>query len=112
MRLSRTVYGYERLERDDEVVKSSLKYFSNKYPKYGFWQIFKRIKRDGMSWNHKRVYRVYKELGLNLRKKSKKRLPARVKVPLVKPQLTNDTWSIDFMSDNLISGKHFRLLNV
>lgn len=65
-----------------------------------------------MQWNHKRVYRVYRELELNLRIKPKKRLPARQSTPLDEAQQPNDCWSLDFMSDNLTDGRSYRVLNV
>lgn len=59
-----------------------------------------------------RLYRVYKALGLNLKRKSKRRLPARIKAPLSIPTRTNAVWSADFMSDALWSGPRFRTFNV
>lgn len=112
MDISRVAYYWKSELKDDSEVVSVLKTFAKKFPKYGFWQLFKRIRRAGNTWNHKRVYRVYKTLGLNLRRKVKKRLPERVKQPLRQPNTVNDTWSIDFMSDSLCTGKRFRLLNV
>lgn len=63
-------------------------------------------------WNHKRIERVYKLLGMNKRKRLRKRLPARVKEPLNIPEKPNDTWSMDFMSDSLMNGRRFRILNI
>lgn len=62
--------------------------------------------------NHKRLHRVYKEIGLPLRRKAKKRLPARIKEPIILPDIFNQSWSIDFMSDALINGRKFRSFNV
>ena len=63
-------------------------------------------------WNHKRVYRVYRALELNLRIKPRKRLVRAVPEPLAVPTVKNDTWSMDFMHDQLADGRSFRLFNV
>ena len=55
---------------------------------------------------------VYKALGMNLKRKGKRRLPARIKTPLMVPGAANEVWSIDFMSDALWSGRRFRTFNV
>lgn len=59
------------------------------------------LKNLGYKWNHKRVYRIYKELKMNIKKKAKRRLPDRIKEPLEVPDRVNQVWSIDFMSDSL-----------
>ena len=74
--------------------------------------MFQYIRNQGYRWNHKRVQRIYRELQLNLRVKPKKRLPSRQPTPLVQPETTNESWSVDFMSDSLRSGRTFRTFNV
>lgn len=83
-----------------------------KHPAIGFWQSYHRIRRKGFIWNHKKVYRVYTDLKLNIRRRYRKRLPARVKLALFKPESINQVWSIDFMNDSLWDGRRFRLLNI
>jgi len=78
----------------------------------GFWKYYGRIKNTGDIVNHKRLHRVYKQMKLPLRRKVKKRLPARVKEPLAIPACFTQTWSIDFMSDALSNGTKFRSFNV
>lgn len=73
---------------------------------------YKRIRREGILWNHKRVSRVYRLMGLNKKKRTRKRIPARVKQPLVVPSMPNQTWSMDFMADQLMNGRRFRILNI
>ena len=82
------------------------------HPMEGFWKCYHRIRNKGSVVNHKRLHRVYKLMGLSLRRKVKKRLPARVKEPLNVPNVFTHTWSIDFMSDALTNGRKFRTLNV
>lgn len=108
-------YRYEsRRDPDDEVIEVLLRLAESK-PSWGFGLMFDWVRhRDdpAMNWNHKRVYRVYRELELNLRIKPKKRLPARESVPLDEAQEPNDCWSLDFMSDSLTDGRSYRVLNV
>lgn len=63
-------------------------------------------------WNHKKVHRVYEAIHFNKQKPLRKRLPARVKNPLVTPDQENVTWSMDFVTDVLQSNRKFRVLNV
>ena len=70
------------------------------------------LKNQGFTWNKKRIYRVYCDMKLNLRKKPKKRLPSRSPTPLIQPIRANICWSMDFMADALISVKKFRTFNL
>jgi len=81
-------------------------------PEQGFGKLFKRLRRLGHKWNHKRVYRVYCSLKLNKRRKGKKRLPTRCPAPLVVSAAMNECWSADFTSDALWGGRRFRTFNV
>jgi putative transposase len=98
--------------KDDTMVENKLNALSQKFPTKGFWEYYGRIRNEGIIWNHKRIKRVYNKLGLNLRRRRKRRLPARVKQPLQVPEQMNQTWSMDFMHDALESGRAFRCLNV
>lgn len=110
--LSRSVHSYRPRPRDDSAIVEELDRLSERHPTQGFWKLYHRLRRSGHKWNHKRVHRVYCEMGLNMKRKKKRRLPARVKEPLVVPLQVNRTWSMDFMSDVLASGQRFRTLNV
>ena len=110
--LCRSTEQYQHKQKDDEQLINELQLLVEKFPAIGFWQCYYRIRRKGHAWNHKKMYRVYTELKLNIRRRCTKRLPARAKQSLFQPQSINQVWSIDFMSDTLWDGRRFRLLNI
>jgi putative transposase len=110
--ISRVCYFYNPKPKDDSMIQCVLKRLSERFPRYGFAMLFKLIRQMKHLWNHKRVRRVYRAMGLNLKRRRKKRLPARVKQPLTVPACPNESWSADFMSDQLCCGRRFRTFNV
>jgi putative transposase len=109
--LPRSQYYYKSL-KDDTAVIDALHKLSADHPTYGFRKLFAYLRRDGHDWNHKKVYRVYRQLKMNRRRKGKRRLPARIKQPLVQPPGANESWSMDFMSDSMVDGRKLRTLNI
>jgi Transposase and inactivated derivatives len=110
--LSTSVYYYKSKRKDDTEVIEQLSLLSDTYKSWGLWMMYHRLRKLGHLWNHKKVYRVYTQMRLNLRSKRKKRLPVRVKAPLLCPIYPNVTWSLDFMHDTLSNGKSIRSLNI
>jgi len=72
--LVRSMYYYDSVKNDSEV-ESKLKWYAEKLPSRGFPEYFKRIRAEGLCWNHKRIRRVYKNLGMAHRRKVKRRIP-------------------------------------
>jgi putative transposase len=103
---------YYKSQKDDTEVIEVLQELAFKHPTYGFRKLYAYIRRSGKQWNHKRIYRVYKLLKLNRKRKGKRRLPSRVKQPLVKQEQINQSWSMDFMSDSMVGGRRFRTFNL
>lgn len=101
----------DRLARDREVIEALL-LITEENRSWGFWKVYQRLRLDGHHWNHKRVLRVYRELRLNHKRRTKKRIPARVRQPMETPPIANAVWALDFMSDALYVGRRFRTLNV
>jgi putative transposase len=97
--------------QDAEVISALASLVENR-PSRGFWKCRKLLKRRGYGWNHKRIYRVYKQMNLHLRRPAKRRLPKRLRVPLYVPRRPDTVWSADFMSDALACGRRFRTFNV
>jgi putative transposase len=113
-RLSRSTYYRPVLdwrERDAEVI-DELNRVVKRRPRWGFWTCFDHLRFKGFEWNHKKVHRVYCNMGLNLKRRTKKRRLNRERVPLDVEGKPNASWSLDFMEDTLYSGRRFRTLNV
>lgn len=110
--LPRSTQQYKPKPKADGEVIEQLQQLVEKHPAIGFWQSYYRIRRKGLVWNHKKVYRVYTNMKLNIRRRFRKRLPQRVKQSLYQPAGVNEVWSVDFMSDTLWNGRCFRLLNI
>jgi putative transposase len=112
VRLPRSSFQYKFKLKDDRLIQDALTDMVSRHPSIGFRQSFEQFRGAGKGWNHKRVKRVYREMKLNVRRRAKRRLPERVKQPLLVPAGINQTWSLDFISDSLVDGRKFRVLNV
>jgi putative transposase len=112
--ISESCYRYERkLDAENDVVANWLIRLTDNHRNWGFGLCYLYLRNvKGFKWNHKRVYRIYKELELNLRIKPRKRLVREKPEVLTVPQGINQVWSMDFMHDQLADGRTFRLFNV
>ena len=110
--MSRCACRYRAKKRDDPQIEQALRQLAEQHRSWGYGKMIAYMKHQGYGWNHKRIYRVYCDLALNLRRKPKKRLPARTAQALAQPAQANQSWSLDFMSDSLSSGRAFRTLNI
>jgi len=111
--ISKTSYYYKPKKRKDNLkIKRYLQRLATRHKRWGFDKMMLKIKTDNKQWNHKRVHRVYCELGLNIRVKPRKRIPKGEAKILMQPIEANVCWSMDFMSDALYDGRRFRTFNV
>jgi putative transposase len=112
--ISETCYRYQPLHNEEnEVIVDWLLRLTECHKRWGFGLCFLYLRNvKGFSWNHKRVYRIYRELELNLRIKRRKRLIREKPDTLAVPVQHNETWSMDFMADQLSNGRSFRTFNV
>jgi putative transposase len=98
--------------KNDSVTEAKLEELARKYPTRGVDTYYGMIRLEGLIWNRKRVVRVYRKMGLQLRRKFKKRINRPYREGLSQPIMPNVTWSIDFMSDALEDGRRLRTFNV
>lgn len=113
-KVSRSTYyrpSVDWRERDADVI-DALNGALERRPRWGFWTCFDHLRFKGHSWNHKKVHRIYCQMGLNQKRRAKKRIPNRDRVPLEVDGKPNASWGIDFMHDTLYNGRCFRTLNV
>jgi putative transposase len=110
VRLARSAFYAPPRLRDDTLAIAVIQDFVHENPGQGFDKLYPAVRTATLG--KCRLYRVYRALKLNLKRKGKRRLPARVKAPLVVPVHPNEIWSADFVSDALWSGRRFRTFNV
>jgi putative transposase len=114
MSISASHWRYECKKADaDEQIVEVLNTLADKHRTWGFSLMFLHLRNQlGYSWNHKRVRRIYLELGLNLRIKPRLRLERAKPMTLSVPSAPNQVWSMDFMHDQLTDTRSFRSLNM
>jgi putative transposase len=112
--ISETCFRYKpKLSDENAVIADWLIRLTQANRTWGFGMCFYYLRNvKHFDWNHKRVYRIYRELELNLRIKPKKRLVREKPEALAVPDKINECWSMDFMHDQLQNGRSYRLFNV
>ncbi len=112
--ISETCYRYQPVLSDENAcIADWLLRLTTTYRTWGFGLCFLYLRNvKGFGWNHKRVYRIYTELELNLRIKPRRRLKRDIPETLDVPLKANAIWSMDFMHDSLEDGRSLRTFNV
>ena len=109
--ISRTGFRYTAKPPGDDATPERLKELAEKYKAYRYLLLHALLKREGLVVNRKHTYRLYREEGLQVRTKKRKRL-YRTRVELPEPTAINQQWSMDFVADQLINRRRFRVLNI
>jgi putative transposase len=111
--LSTASWRYRRRGRaDNTALVARLRVHAADRPRFGYRRLHTLVTRDGLRANHKRVYRLYREEQLQVRRRKRKRVTRADRTPLPVPQQRNERWSMDFMVDTLADGRGFRTLNI
>jgi putative transposase len=111
MELYRGTYRYRSRRPEDKRLRTRLRELAEERRRFGYRRLQVLLVREGWQVNHKRVYRLYVEEKLSLRRK-RGRKRSGVRQPLPEPVAANQAWSVDFMTDALSSGRRFRTLNI
>ena len=113
LRFDRSTYQYKSRRIDPAALKKRIKEICQTRVRYGYRRVHYVLRKEGWEINVKKVYRIYKELGLQLRNKSpKRRVKAKLREDRSDAVRPNDVWSMDFVHDQLATGRKLRVLTV
>jgi putative transposase len=113
LRIDRALYVYKSKRGDQAALKSRIKDICETRVRYGYRRVHVLLQRDGWAINVKRVYRLYRELGLQLRNKTpKRRVKAKLREDRTEARQINETWAMDFVHDQLATGRKIRVLTI
>ena len=110
--LSNSSLRYHSRRPPAEELRRRLRELAAERPRYGYQRLWALLRREGWEVNHKRVYRLYVEEGLKLRKRRRRSRAHVERVPLSAPTVADERYSMDFMRDTLADGRVFRTLNI
>ena len=110
--ISRATHRYESTREEPTALVAKLKKLAEERPRFGYRRLHSQLVRSGERVNHKRVYRLYKQEGLALRVKRRRRFAASPRLKLPNATRPNQRWSMDFVSDHTTTGHRFRILTI
>ena len=103
-------YRYRARRAGDELLRQRLRELAAERRRFGYRRLLILLRREGVLANHKRLYRVYTEERLTVRKRGGRKRALGTRAPMTVPQASNQRWSLDFASDVLDDGRRFRVL--
>lgn len=113
LKIHRNAYRYESKKDKQAFLRMRIREIAHTRVRFGYRRIHVLLCREGWQVNHKRVYRLYREEGLNLRRKVYKRQKSTTRAPLAEmPSALNECWAMDFVGDQLYNGRRFRTLSL
>ena len=110
--IGRSSARYRTRRSGDQELRERLREMAGERRRFGYRRLHWWLRREGEVVNHKRVYRLYREEGLSVRKRGRKRVSREARLPLETPVRPNQLWCLDFMQDALWWARRFRLLTV
>ncbi len=110
--ISAMVYRYKPKPNNDEILRKRLRELAEQRKRFGSPRLHVLLKKEGLVVNHKKTERLYREEGLALRKKRRRKGATGLRIVISPPQRVNEHWSMDFVTDSIITGRRFRALVV
>jgi putative transposase len=106
------VYRYRSVRGDDGVLRVRLRSLASERRRFGYRRLHLLLAREGIHVNHKKLFRIYRQEGLCVRKRGGRKRALGTRAPIMLPLARNERWSLDFVSDGLGDGRRFRILAV
>lgn len=110
--ISRTVKRYEAKDKGDEPFRIAIRDIAQSRPRFGYRRILTLLRRQGYKIGRDRTYRIYKEEGLQVRTKRRKKTVSHRRISLPRPKRVNKIWSMDFVHDRMSNQRKFRMLTI
>jgi putative transposase len=110
--VSRSLYRYRSRRPDVDALRERIVQIATQKRRYGYRRVHVLLRREGWAVNRKRTYRLYRDAGLAVRRRKRKRIGPYERHPLPKPDSANLSWSMDFVSDGLADGRRLRCLAI
>ena len=108
----RTSMRYRRRRSDDGLLRARLRALANERHRFGYRRLFILLRRDGEVSGRNRIYRLYREEGLSVRRRKARRRAVGTRAPILVTPHANARWSLDFVHDQFANGRRFRILNI
>lgn len=108
----RMTVRYRSRRPDDPVLRARLVALAKERRRFGYRRLLIFLRREGFVVNHKRLFRLYREERLVVRKRGGRKRALGTRTPIPGAVLPNDRWSLDFVSDQFVSGRRFRILGI
>ena len=106
------VYGYRSRRSDDGALRARLRSLAAERRRFGYRRLHILLRREGTIVNHKKLFRIYRDERLAVRKRGGRKRALGTRAPMTIPQAQNQRWSLDFLSDALADGRRFRVLAI
>ena len=108
----RTVIRYQSRQDEDGPLREKLRELAHQRRRFGYRRLHILLRRDGLTLNRKKTQRLYREEGLTVRRRKGRKRAVGARAPAPVPALPNQRWSLDFVHDQMITGRRFRVFNV
>jgi putative transposase len=105
-------YRYASTRPDDLALRAKLRELASLRRRFGYRRLGRMLERQGIRLNRKKLYRLYKEERLTVRKRGGRKRALGTRAPMAIPQDRNLRWSLDFVADTLVNGRRFRILTL